>query len=281
MRVGLVQMNSQEDRAKNVATALRLIARAAQQGAELVVLPEFVTFLGRGELVWENAEALDGSSSQAFADAARLHGVWVLAGSMPERSEQPGMCYNTMQLFDPAGEQAAIYRKIHLFDVEIAAGSYRESSSVLPGDMPVLARINDRMVGLSICYDLRFPELYRLLAVAGAEVLVVSAAFTTFTGKDHWEVLLRARAIENQCFVIASAQWGSHPPGRSCYGHTMVIDPWGMPIAQASDGEGVVVADLDFDLLRRIRAEVPSLANRRPDAYQSPTLAGESVPATP
>jgi predicted amidohydrolase len=267
MRVGLVQINSQEDRNHNVARAIELIVRAASQGAELIVLPECVTFMGRGELVWEHAETLEGPSSQAFAAAARRHGIWLLAGSLNERSDREGKAYNTSQLFSPQGERAAVYRKIHLFDVDIAAGSYRESDAVQPGETPVLARVGDHLLGMSICYDLRFPELYRALAVAGAEILAVPAAFTSFTGKDHWEVLLRARAIENQCFVVAAGQWGSHPPGRSCYGRSMIINPWGTIIAQAADGEGVVVADLDLASLRKIRAEVPSLANRRPETY--------------
>jgi predicted amidohydrolase len=274
MRVGLVQINSQEDLDQNLTVALRLIERAVFQGAQLVVLPEFVTFLGRSELVWEHAEDLGGPSSTAFAAAARRHGIWLLAGSLPERTEEEGVSYNTSQLFNPHGERAAVYRKIHLFDVDITDGSYRESETVRPGDTPVVAQVGDRRLGMSICYDLRFPELYRVLAVAGAEILAVPAAFTSFTGKDHWEVLLRARAIENQCYVLAAAQWGSHPPGRSCYGRSMVINPWGTVIAQAADGEGVVVVDLDFGLLQRVRAEVPSLANRRPDTYREPEVAG-------
>ena len=267
MRVGLVQMNSQEDREQNVQTALRLIERAAAQGAELVVLPEFVTYLGRSEGQWEHAESVPGPSSKAFAAAARRHGIWLHCGSLPERSQAPGRCYNTTLLMSSQGSIAATYRKIHLFDVDIAAGSYRESETVLPGCEAVVAQIGDHRLGLSICYDIRFPELYRALALAGAEVIAVPAAFTLFTGRDHWEVLLRARAIENQCFVIAAGQWGSHPPGRVCYGRSMVVNPWGTVIAQVSDGEGVVVADLDFALLNKIRAEVPSLANRRPEAY--------------
>lgn len=273
MRVGLVQINSQEDRDRNVQAALQQIERAAAQGAQLIVLPEFVTFLGRGELFWENAEALDGRSSQAFAAAAHRHGIWLVAGSLPERTNEVGKCFNTSLLFNPQGQIAATYRKIHLFDVDIATGSYRESDTVIPGTNPVVAQVGDHLLGMSICYDLRFPELYRLLALAGAEVLVVPAAFTAFTGKDHWEVLLRARAIENQCYVLAAGQWGSHPPNRSCYGRSMVINPWGTVVAQAADGEGIVVADLDFALLHTIRAEVPSLANRRPAAYSEPSLA--------
>ncbi len=267
MRVSVVQTNSQENRDENVCRAIKLIDRAAEQGAQLVVLPEYVTFLGRSELVWENAEDLDGPSSQAFAAAARRHGIWLLAGSLYERTAIVGMCHNTSQLFDPEGRVSALYRKIHLFDVDIATGSYRESEQIIAGNEPVLAQVGNLPLGITICYDLRFPELYRLLALAGAKVLTVSAAFTTHTGKDHWEVLLRARAIENQCYVLASSQTGTHPPDRSCYGHSMIIDPWGMLIAQVSDGEGVATADLDLAKLDQLRTDLPSLANRRPAAY--------------
>jgi deaminated glutathione amidase len=267
MRAAVIQTNTQENRAENIQSALQLIARAAERGAELAVLPEYVSYLGREEYIWEHAEELGGYASQAFAAAARQHAIWLLAGSIYERSEQTGMCYNTSQLFSPTGELAAVYRKIHLFDVDIATGSFRESASVVPGDTPVVAEVGAFQLGLSICYDLRFPELYRALALAGATILTCSAAFTTHTGKDHWEVLLRARAIENQCYVLASAQTGTHPPARSCYGHSMIIDPWGMIIAQVSDGEGMAIADLELERVQSIRTNLPSLANRRPEAY--------------
>jgi len=170
-------------------------------------------------------------------------------------------------VFNPQGERIAIYRKIHLFDVDIAPGSYRESDTYLPGEQIVTTDIAGITLGLTICYDMRFPELYRCLALAGAKVIAVPAAFTAFTGKDHWEPLLRARAIENQCYIIAPAQWGEHPVGRQCYGRSLIINPWGTVIAQAPDGEGVVVANLDMSELERIRKSVPSLANRRPAIY--------------
>jgi predicted amidohydrolase len=160
-----------------------------------------------------------------------------------------------------------MYRKIHLFDVDIAPGSYRESDTLIPGEDIVTTDIDGVRLGLTICFDVRFPELYRTLALAGAKIIAVPAAFTAFTGKDHWEVLLRARAIENQCYIIAPAQWGEHPVGRMCYGRSMIINPWGTVIAQAADGEGVVVATLDMTDLERIRTAVPSLANRRPSVY--------------
>ncbi|MCE2852385.1 MAG: carbon-nitrogen hydrolase family protein [Roseiflexaceae bacterium] len=266
MRVGLVQINTQEDRQHNVARAVELIGQAVAQGAELVALPECVTFLGRREHHAANAEAIDGDTAQAFAAAAKRHGIWLHGGSIIEKSGH-GKDYNTTLVFNPQGERVAIYRKIHLFDVDIAPGSYRESDTYLPGEQIVTTDIAGITLGLTICYDMRFPELYRCLALAGAKVIAVPAAFTAFTGKDHWEPLLRARAIENQCYIIAPAQWGEHPVGRQCYGRSLIINPWGTVIAQAPDGEGVVVANLDMSELERIRKSVPSLANRRPAIY--------------
>ena len=267
MRIGLVQINSQEDRQRNVARAVELIGQAAAQGAQLVALPEYTTFLGRSEVQPQHVEAIDGETAQALSSAAKRHNVWIHGGSMIERSGQPHKNYNTSLVFNPNGERVAMYRKIHLFDVDIAPGSYRESDSLIPGEDIVTTDINGVRLGLTICFDVRFPELYRALALAGAKIIAVPAAFTAFTGKDHWEVLLRARAIENQCYIIAPAQWGEHPVGRMCYGRSMIINPWGTVIAQAADGEGVVVANLDMADLERIRTAVPSLANRRPSVY--------------
>lgn len=267
MRVGLVQINSQENRQHNVARAIELIDHAVAQGAQLVALPECVTFLGRREHHAANAESIDGETAQAFAATAKRHGIWLHGGSIIEKTSQ-GKDYNTTMVFNPRGERVAVYRKIHLFDVDIAPGSYRESDTYLPGDQIVTTDIHGITLGLTICYDMRFPELYRLLALAGAKIIAVPAAFTAFTGKDHWEPLLRARAIENQCYIIAPAQWGEHPVGRQCYGRSVIINPWGTVIAQAPDGEGVVVANLDMNELERIRKSVPSLANRRPNVYK-------------
>jgi len=190
--------------------------------------------------------------------------MWVLAGSFHETGPDESHTFNTSLVFDRSGSLAATYRKIHLFDIDIPGrASYQESDSVAPGDQVVTVDIDGVRVGLTICYDLRFPELFRQLAVAGAQVLAVPAAFTTHTGRDHWEVLLRARAIESQCYVVAAGQSGDHDPGKSCFGRSMVIDPWGTVVAQVSDGVGLAVADIDLDRLARIRQEVPSLANRR------------------
>jgi predicted amidohydrolase len=263
MRVAVCQLNSREDRAHNLAVARSLLERAAAGGAELAVLPEYVDFLGRAADA-PKPEAIDGEFAAFFADAARELGIWVHAGSFHEIGPDEGRTFNTTLLFRPDGSLAASYRKIHLYDVEIAGRvSYQESRTVAPGDKTVVTEVDGVPTGLSICYDLRFPELYRQLAIAGAKILVVPAAFMLHTGRDHWEVLLRARAIESQCFVLAAGQIGDHEPGRTCFGRSMIIDPWGTVLAQAPDTETVVLADLDLDRLETIRAELPSLANRR------------------
>jgi predicted amidohydrolase len=263
MRVAVCQLNSGDDRAANLATARRLLEQAAAAGADLAVLPEFVDYLGRSRDE-PPAESVDGEFAAFFAEAARALNLWVLAGSFRERTGDGERAHNTSLLFDRSGERAAVYRKIHLYDVEIPGRvSYRESKTIAPGEELVVADVEGVPVGLSICYDLRFPELYRALAVAGAKVLVVPAAFMAHTGRDHWEVLLRARAIENQCYVVAAGQIGDHEPNRTCFGRSMVIDPWGTVLAQAPDQPAVVTADLDLDRLETVRAELPSLANRR------------------
>lgn len=262
MKVAVCQLNSRADRPENLKVARELVARAADAGADLAVLPEYTDYLGPAEQA-PPPEPVDGPYAASFAQAAREHRMWVAAGSFHETGPA-GRTYNTSLVFDRAGALAAAYRKIHLYDVQIPGRvSYQESRSVAPGEQPVTVDIDGVRVGLSICYDLRFPELYRRLASDGAQLLLVPAAFMLHTGRDHWEVLLRARAIENQCFVAAAAQIGDHDPGRTCYGRSVVVDPWGIVLAQAPDEAGVTVADLDLDRLARIRAELPSLANRR------------------
>jgi len=241
--------------------ARRLLEHAAALGADLALLPEYTDYLGAGD---PEPEPVDGPTAAFFAAAARELGIWVHTGSFHETGPEPGRTYNTSLVFDRAGSLVSRYRKIHLYDVEIEGRvSYRESATVAPGDDVVVVPVDGVPVGLSICYDLRFPELYRLLADAGAKVVVVPAAFMLHTGRDHWEVLLRARAIENQCYVVAAGQIGDHEPGRTCFGRSMVVDPWGIVVAQAPDRVGVTVADLDLDALTRVRVELPSLANRR------------------
>jgi len=263
MRVAVCQVNSRADRTANLAVALDLLERAAAAGADLAVLPEYVDYLGPtdGE---PKPKPVDGEFGTFFSTAARRLGMWVAAGSFHEIGPDSSRTYNTSLVFDRSGSLAAAYRKIHLFDIEIPDRvTYQESRTVAPGDECVSFDLDGVRVGLSICYDLRFPELYRKLAIAGARVLLVPAAFTTHTGRDHWEVLLRARAIENQCYVVAAGQIGDHDPGRSCFGRSMVIDPWGTVVAQAPDALGIAVADLELDRVGQIRQEVPSLANRR------------------
>ncbi len=264
MRVAVCQLNARAERAANLATARALLERAAAGGADLAVLPEFADYLGPAEGLPE-PESVDGEYARFFAKAAHELSMWVHAGSFHEAGPDPGHVYNTSLVFDRSGDLGGVYRKIHLYDVEIPGRvSYHESATVAPGDAPATVTVDGVTVGLSICYDLRFPELYRHLAVhAGAQALVVPAAFMLHTGRDHWEVLLRARAIENQCYVLAAAQIGDHDPGRTCFGRSMVIDPWGTVLAQMPDTVGLAVADLDLDRLATIRAELPSLANRR------------------
>jgi predicted amidohydrolase len=263
MRVAVCQLNSRDERAANLAVARELLERAAAGGAEFAVLPEYVDFLGRSADA-PKPEAVDGEFGSFFSAVARDLGIWVHAGSFHETGPDPERTFNTTLVFAPSGDLAAVYRKIHLYDVEIAGRvSYQESRTVAPGDETVVTAVGDVPLGLSICYDLRFPELYRRLAVAGAKILVVPAAFMMHTGRDHWEVLLRARAIENQCYVLAAGQIGDHEPGRTCFGRSMIIDPWGTVLAQAPDTVGVTIADLDLTRLETIRSELPSLANRR------------------
>ncbi|MDG4832757.1 carbon-nitrogen hydrolase family protein [Solwaraspora sp. WMMD1047] len=264
MRVAVCQLNARDDRKANLAAAAELLTQAAAGGADLAVLPEYVDYLGPSAGL-PAPEPVDGEFAKFFAGVARRLGIWVHAGSFHEAGPDPEHTYNTSLVFDRTGRLAATYRKIHLYDVEIPGRvSYLESRNVAPGAEPVVVPVDEIRLGLSICYDLRFPELYRRLAVAGAaDVLVVPAAFMLHTGRDHWEVLLRARAIENQCYVLAAAQIGDHDPGRTCFGRSMVVDPWGTVLAQAPDVPGVVFADLDLERLRTIRAELPSLANRR------------------
>jgi predicted amidohydrolase len=264
MRVAVCQLNARDDRAANLKTARDLLGRAAGAGADLAVLPEYVDYLGRADGA-PKPEAIDGEFAAFFAAAARELGMWVHAGSFHEAGPDERRTFNTSLVFDRRGELTATYRKIHLYDVEIPGRvSYEESRTVAPGTETVVAEIEGVPTGLSICYDLRFPELYRRLAVAGgAKVLVVPAAFMLHTGRDHWEVLLRARAIENQCYVVAAAQIGNHDPGRTCFGRSMIVDPWGTVLAQAPDTIGIVTADLDLARLDQIREELPSLANRR------------------
>jgi predicted amidohydrolase len=272
VRVAAVQLNSNGDKARNLAAAERLVRAAAADGAELVALPEKWNLLASGEEMAAGAEALDGSSLGAARLWARDLGIHLLAGSIAERGEDGGKAFNTSVLIGPDGADIASYRKLHMFDVDAGGVAYRESEYEQAGEEIVSAPVDGLELGLTICYDLRFPELYRILAVRGAGLIAVPSAFTAATGRDHWEVLLRARAIENQAFVIAPNQVGEAPPHYSSYGHSAIVDPWGVVLAAAPDEECFVAAELDLGAQERTREQLPSLANRRPQAYRWPQL---------
>ncbi len=270
MRAAAIQMQSTPDVARNLDAADRLVAWAARDGASLAVLPEYFCVMGHGdEAKLRVAEADgDGPIQRALAAMAREHRVWLVGGTLPLRTADPTHARNSSCVFAPDGTRAARYDKIHLFRYANARESYDEARTLEPGDTPTVAnaRIDGRewRIGLSVCYDLRFPELYRALCNPPCDIVTVPAAFTHTTGQAHWELLLRARAIENQCFVIASAQGGRHENGRRTWGHSMVIDPWGEVLAQVDvDGEGVAAAELDLARLEAVREQLPALTHRR------------------
>ena len=269
LRVAAVQMSSGGDKATNVRDAVALIERAASMGASLVALPETWTYMGDSDGTRDAGESIPGDTTERLADAARRNGVWVHGGSIFEVAEGEPRVYNTTVVISPDGDIAARYRKIHLFDVSIGDNVLsQESATVAPGDEIAVIDIDGVKLGLTICYDLRFPELYRLLALEGAEIIAVPAAFHNHTGKDHWEILLRARAIENQVFMLAPNAYGKHPGGWHSYGRSMIVDPWGTILATAADGVGIAIAECDLHALERIRRDLPSLANRQPQAYR-------------
>ena len=270
MRAAAVQLNSQDNKERNLEVAERLVRDAARGGAELVCLPEKWNLLGDSAALLDGAESLEGPSLSAARAWARELGVHLLAGSIAERVEGHERLSNTSVLIGPQGDDLAVYRKIHMFDVEVGGVTYRESEHEEGGEEIVTASVGDVELGLTVCYDLRFPELYRILAVRGARIFTVPSAFTAPTGRAHWEVLLRARAIENQAFVIAPNQIGEAPPHYDSYGHSAIVDPWGAVLAMAPDEQCFVAADLDLSEQDRVREKLPSLANRRPSAYRWP-----------
>jgi predicted amidohydrolase len=268
MRAGAVQLNSTADTDRNLATAERLVREAAGRGAELVVLPEKWSVLGTAEQMAAAAEPLDGRCITWARSIARELGIDVVAGSIVERVAGQTKSANTSVHVGPDGELRSVYRKIHMFDVEVDGVVYAESENEQPGEDAVVSELADgRRLGMTICYDLRFPELYRIVAVRGAEVIAVPSAFTLATTRDHWEVLLRARAIENQCFVVAANQIGTDGAGNRAGGRSMIVDPWGLSLASAPDTETAIVAELDFERLGELRRRLPALANRRPEVY--------------
>ena len=262
-----IQMSSTPNREENLETAERLMRAAAASGANLLTLPELWSCHGLEKVYKENAEPIPGPTTDFLGNLARELGVYVLGGSILEGDPSSRKLHNTSTFFGPDGEMSAVYRKIHLFDVKAPDREYLESETIAPGVEIVTAKAAGATLGLSVCYDLRFPELYRLLALRGAEVLVVPAAFTLQTGKDHWDLLLRARAVENQAFVVAPAQWGQKADGRWTYGRSIIVDPWGTVLAQCPDRDGYALATLDLDYLDRFRQDFPAVKNRRPGAY--------------
>jgi predicted amidohydrolase len=259
-------MTSTADLAANLEATRVLVAKAAATGAELIALPENFAFLRLEGAAIPCAQGLDGEIVSVLRGLAKTHRVWIAGGSFPESCPGETRVSNTSVLLSPEGDVIAVYRKIHLFDVDLRARGgaiYSESETIAPGDEIVCADTPFGRVGLSVCYDLRFPELYRELSARGARFLMIPSAFTPQTGRDHWEVLLRARAIENQCFVIAAAQFGQHGPTRASHGRSLIVDPWGLVLAQAPDRPCVIVADCDFDAQDGIRATLPALRHRR------------------
>jgi predicted amidohydrolase len=265
MRAAAVQLNSTDEYDRNLEVAERLVRAAAADGAELVVLSEKWTVLGPLDAIRASAEPLDGVALSAAAGWARELGVFLVAGSVPEAVPDQEKLANTSVMFGPGGERLATYRKIHLFDVDVpGAGPLTESAATKAGQDPSVTEVRGVKLGMTVCYDVRFPELFTKLTLSGARIITVPAAFTLMTGKDHWHVLLRARAIENEVFVVAPAQAGKHPRGRHTYGKSLIVDPWGDVIAQVGgSGEGVAVAKLDFAHQDEVRRALPCLSHKK------------------
>jgi deaminated glutathione amidase len=263
----VVQLTTTTDPEASLREAENLVEKSAKLGAQLVVLPENTSFMGTEAEKLRLAEPIDGPTFARVGSWAAKHRVWLLGGTLPEKSPKGDLAYNTAALWTPRGELFAAYRKIHLFDIALGEGAtHKESASVAPGDHPVLALTPLGAIGLSVCYDLRFPLLYRALVHRGAQILVVPAAFTVPTGRDHWEVLLRARAIENQCFVLAAGQFGANTETRRTFGRSMIIDPWGTVLAVAPDRPGVAIAEIDLERQKQLRASLPCLDHERPQS---------------
>jgi predicted amidohydrolase len=277
LRAAAVQLNATEDVDRNLAVADLLVREAASRGAQLVVLPEKWTVLGRGEAMAAAAQPLDGPAVRWARVTAKELQIDLIAGSFVELVVGQAKTANTSVHIGPDGEIKALYRKLHMFDVEVDGTVYAESAREQAGDETTVTQTaGEHVLGMSICYDLRFPELYRELSKRGATILSVPSAFTLTTTRDHWEVLLRARAIENQAFVIAANQIGQHPPGNRSGGRSMIVDPWGVQLAIAPDSDAVITADLDFALLESVRQRLPALRHRRPaEVYSRPAGRGD------
>ncbi|HEX4718376.1 MAG TPA: carbon-nitrogen hydrolase family protein [Thermoleophilaceae bacterium] len=272
MRAAAVQLNSNEDKERNLASANELTRAAAADGAQLVVLPEKFNVLGTHEDYVKGAETLDGPTISWARETAAEFGIDLVAGSIVERRDGHEKFSNTCVHISPDGDIRAVYRKIHMFDVVVGDIEYKESASEEAGEEIVRSELGDgEPVGLTVCYDLRFPELFRILAIKGATVITLPAAFTKITGEAHWEILIRARAIENQVFMVAAGQVGTHPENKESYGNSMIVDPWGEVLARVTDNDpGYCVAELDFERQAQVREKLPSLANRQAAAYVWP-----------
>ena len=267
-KIAAIQMNSQNDKGQNLAKAEQLIDEAARAGANLVALPEAFNMLGTNEDILNGAETIAGETAQFLGKKAKQHNIYLHGGSIPLKGAGENRVSNTTLVYDPQGVLLAQYSKIHLFDIHLdGQPQYWESATVDAGNQLTTFETTAGNFGLSICYDIRFPELFRALTLSGARVVFLPAAFTLYTGKDHWEPLIRARAIENQIFMVAPAQIGSHPPDKQCYGNGMIVDPWGTVLARAPERECVIFADIDFTAQDKVRAELPALTHRRPDLY--------------
>jgi deaminated glutathione amidase len=268
-RIAAVQMNTQDDKEKNLQKAEALIDEAARLGAQLVALPEMFNILGPNEVVRAAREPIPGPTSDLLQRKAREHGIYIHGGSIPVAVDDSDKSWNTTLVYDPQGELIARYNKIHLFDIDVTGHvADNESSRFEAGQEMVTFETEHGQFGLTICYDIRFPELYRALTLAGARVIFQPAAFTLYTGKDHWETLIRARAIENQVYMVSPAQFGSHAPGKQCFGNAMIVDPWGTVLARAPERECVIFADIDYADQDKIRQGLPALHHRRPALYQ-------------
>jgi nitrilase len=265
MKIAAVQMVSAPEWPANREAAARLIAQAAASGATLVSLPEYFCTMGRRDtdkLALAEAPG-EGPIQRFLADTARQHGIWLVGGTLPVQTGVEGQVLNRCCVYAPDGSEAAHYDKVHLFAFDNGRESYDEGRTLCAGSEPVALQAGSLRVGLSICYDLRFPELYRALMTPPCDVLCVPAAFTHTTGQAHWELLLRARAVENQCYVLAAAQGGVHPNGRRTWGHSMIVDPWGVVLDVKTEGEGFVIAEVDAARLAQVRMQLPALAHRR------------------
>lgn len=267
MKLAAIQLNSRNNKKENISKALVLIEEAAKKGADFVVLPEYVDFMGADNEKVNLGETIPGPTSDAFARKAKECEIYLNCGSILEIAERDRV-YNTSLLFDKNGEIIAKYRKIHLYDAEFEGRySIKESNTIKAGEEIVTAETSYGKVGLTICYDLRFPELFRSLALQGSKVILVPAAFPLYTGAHHWEILLRARAIENQCYIVAAGQFGTAPPDLVEFGNSMIIDPWGTVLARAPEGEGVITQDIDLEYIDQVRKNIPCFEHRKTDVY--------------